>query len=87
VKRMLLLPMAMLLVGLFLGSVALAKATSQPSSGSGESTPSGYAPFAAPVQVTTGLLAPSGGPSILLAGAALLLGTGVLTCTILTRRE
>jgi hypothetical protein len=94
VKRMHLLTMAMFLVGLFLGSVALAKATSQPSSGSGESTPSGYAPFAAPVQVTTGplvsttgLLAPSGGPSILLAGAALLLGTGVLTCTILTRRE
>jgi hypothetical protein len=87
VKRMLLLTMAMFLAGFFLGSVALAKATSQPSSRSGESTPSSYAPFAAPVQVTTGLLAPSGGPSILLAGAALLLGTGVLTCTILTRRE
>jgi hypothetical protein len=35
---------------------------------------------------TTGFLAPSGGPSILLPAVALLLGTGVLNYTILTRR-
>jgi len=69
-KRMLLLPMAMFLVGLFVGSVALAQGTTV-------------------MQDTTMIvvdLAPSGGPSILLPAAALLLGTGVLKYAILRRR-
>ena len=74
-KKMLLLTMAMFLVGLFLGSVALAQQTTVMDA-------IGVAPTTA---LTTGPLAPSGGPSILLPAAALLLGTGVLTYTILRR--
>jgi len=74
-KKMLLLTMAMFLVGLFLGSVALAQQTTVMDA-------IGVAPTTA---LTTGPLAPSGGPWILLPAAALLLGTGVLTYTILRR--
>ncbi len=35
---------------------------------------------------TTGVLGPTGGPSILLPAAALLLGSGILTYAILRRR-
>ena len=73
--KMLLLTMAMFLVGLFLGSVALAQQTTVMDA-------IGVAPTTA---LTTGPLAPSGGPWILLPAAALLLGTGVLTYTILRR--
>jgi TRAP-type C4-dicarboxylate transport system permease small subunit len=38
------------------------------------------------METTPGALAPSGGPSILLPAAALLLGSGVLTYAILRRR-
>jgi hypothetical protein len=82
-KKMLLLAMAMFLVGLFFGSVALAQdatviggTTISEVVGTPNTVPRG----------TTGPLAPSGGPSILLAGAALLLGAGILTYTILRRR-
>ena len=71
-KKMLVLTMAMVLVGLFLGSVALAQTTVM----------IGKAPTPA---LTTGPLAPSGGPWILLPIAALVLGTGVLTYTIFRR--
>jgi hypothetical protein len=64
-KRGLLLTVAIFLVGLFVGSVALAQGTT--------------------VMVVD--LVPSGGPSILLPAAALLLGSGVLTYAILRRRE
>ena len=74
-KKILLLTMAMVLVGLFLGSVALAQQTTVTDA-------IGVAPTTA---LTTGPLAPSGGPSILLPAAALVLGTGVLTYTILRR--
>jgi hypothetical protein len=47
-----------------------------------ETTPMG----ATPMEETTPGLAPSGGPSILLPAAALLLGSGVLTYAILRRR-
>jgi hypothetical protein len=85
-KKMLLLAMAMFLVGLFFGSVALAQdatvfrgTTMIGVDVFGEKPPPSS-------QGTTGPLAPSGGPSILLPAAALLLGTGVLTYTILRRR-
>jgi hypothetical protein len=72
-KKMLVLTMAMVLVGLFLGSVALAQQT----------TVISYPPLGPPATaLTTGPLAPSGGPWILLPIAALVLGTGVLTYTI-----
>jgi hypothetical protein len=74
-KKMLLLTMAMFLVGLFLGSVALAQQTTVMDA-------IGVAPTTA---LTTGPLAPSGGPWILLPIAALVLGTGVLTYTIFRR--
>ena len=85
-KQMLLLTMAMVLVGLYLGSVALAQLT-QTTVMHGTTM---YAPIdgigvAPTTALTTGPLAPSGGPSILLPAAALLLGTGVLTYTILRR--
>ena len=74
-KKMLVLTMAMVLVGLYLGSVALAQQTTVTDA-------IGEAPTTA---LTTGPLAPSGGPWILLPIAALVLGTGVLTYTILRR--
>ena len=74
-KKMLVLTMAIVLVGLFLGSVALAQQTTVMDA-------IGVAPTTA---LTTGPLAPSGGPWILLPAAALVLGTGVLTYTILRR--
>jgi hypothetical protein len=68
---------------LFFGSVALAKdviviggTTMSEVFGTPNTVPKG----------TTGPLAPSGGPSLLLPAAALLLGTGVLTYIILRRR-
>jgi hypothetical protein len=73
-KKMLVLTMAMVLVGLYLGSVALAQTTVMDAIG--------VAPTTA---LTTGPLAPSGGPWILLPIAALVLGTGVLTYTIFRR--
>ena len=93
-KKMLLLVMAMFLVGQFLGSVALAQdatviggttmidvdvlAPEREGGQHGEKPP--------PVpRGTTGFLAPSGGPSILLPGAALLLGAGALTYSVLRR--
>ena len=83
-KKMLLLTMAMVLVGLFLGSVALAQQTTVMNGTTmlGGVDAIGEAPTTA---LTTGPLAPSGGPWILLPAAALLLGTGVLTYTILRR--
>jgi hypothetical protein len=75
-KKMLLLAIAMFLVGLFFGSVALAQSTTMVMDA-----------HAAP---TTGIitavdLGPSGGPSILLPGAALVLGTGCLIYAIVRR--
>ena len=84
-KKMLLLTMAMVLVGLFLGSVALAQTTVMHGTtmlGVGGVDAIGVAPTTA---LTTGPLAPGGGPWILLPIAALLLGTGVLTYTIFRR--
>jgi hypothetical protein len=73
-KRILLLTVATLLLGLLLGSAVLAQGTTEMT--------------AATVMETTpaGDLAPSGGPAILLPVAALLLGSGVLTYAILRRR-
>jgi len=72
-KKMLLLAMAIFLVGLFLGSVALAQGTTMIGGGT--------------ITVITSVdLGPTGGPPILLPGAALVLGAGVLTYTIIRRR-
>ena len=86
-KKMLLLTMAMVLVGLFLGSVALAQTTVM-----NGTTMISYPPLGPPPTTSnliavdpTGPLPPSGGPWIVLPAAALLLGTGVLTYTILRR--
>ena len=80
-KKMLLLTMAMVLVGLYLGSVALAQTTVL-----NGTTMIFYPPLRPPATaLTTGPLAPSGGPWILLPIAALVLGTGVLTYTIFRR--
>jgi hypothetical protein len=76
-KRLLLLTMAMCLVGLFLGSVALAQ----------DLTVLHGTTIIRPRPLTVADLGPTGGPSLLLAAAALLLGTGVLTHAILRRRE
>jgi hypothetical protein len=74
--------MAMVLVGLFLGSAPLAQQITVMNG----TTMISYPPLGAPATaLTTGPLAPSGGSSILLPAAALLLGTGVLTYTILRR--
>ena len=82
-KKMLVLTMAMVLVRLFLGSVALAQTTVMHGTTMFPAVDAiGVAPTTA---LTTGPLAPSGGSSILLPAAALLLGTGVLTYTILRR--
>jgi hypothetical protein len=83
-KKMLLLTMAMVLVGLFLGSVALAQ---QFTVIEGRTTIlfADGAREAPTTALTTGPLAPSGGPWILLPIAALVLGTGVLTYTIFRR--
>ena len=74
-KRILLLTVATLLLGLLLGSVVLAQGTTEMTAATTamETTPAGD-------------LAPSGGQSILLPAAALLLGTGVLTYAIFRRR-
>ena len=88
-KKMLLLTMAMVLVGLFLGSVALAQQTTVMhgttmiifSDGGFAGAPT----TALTTALTTGPLASSGGPSIVLPAAALLVGTGVLTYAILRR--
>ena len=81
-KKMLLLTMAMLLVGLLLGSVALAQQITVMNG----TTFISYPPLGPPATaLTTGPLAPRGGPWILLPIAAFLLGTGVLTYTILRR--
>jgi hypothetical protein len=74
-KRMLLLTVATLLVGLLLGSVALAQEGTEMT-----------AMTAMTAETTPGALAPSGGPAILLPAVALLLGTGVLTYAVLRRR-
>jgi hypothetical protein len=71
-RRILLLTVATLLIGLLLSSVALAQGTTEMTATVAETTP--------------GALTPSGGPSILLPAAALLLGTGVLTYAVLRRR-
>jgi hypothetical protein len=82
-KKMLLLTMAMVLVGLHLGSVALAQTTVMHGTTMFPAVDAiGVAPTTA---LTTGPLAPSGGPWILLPIAALVLGTGVLTYTIFRR--
>ena len=70
-RRILMLAAATFLVGLFLGSVALAQGTEM---------------TATVAETTPGALTPSGGPSILLPAAALLVGAGVLTYAILRRR-
>ena len=73
-KRILLLTVATLLLGLLLSSAVLAQGTTEMTAATVmETTP-------------TGDLAPSGGPAILLPAAALLLGTGVLIYAILRRR-
>jgi hypothetical protein len=74
VKRILLLTVATLLLGLLLSSAVLAQGTTEMT--------------AATVMETTpaGDLQPTGGPAILVPAAALLLGTGVLTYAILRRR-
>jgi hypothetical protein len=74
----------MFLVGLFLGSVALAQQITVMNGTTGIIF---YDGVVAPTTAFTGYgpLAPSGGTSILLPAAALLLGTGVLTYTILRR--
>jgi hypothetical protein len=72
-KRMLLLTVATLLVGLLLGSVVLAQETTEMT-------------VATATETTPGPLAPSGGASILLPAAALLVGAGVLTYAVLRRR-
>jgi hypothetical protein len=85
-KKLLLLMMPMFLVGLILGSVALAKGGLTVIDGTTmivELAPG--MPGFPTMQATTGPLAPSGGPSLLLPGAALLLGTGVLTYSVLRR--
>ena len=85
-KRMLLLTVATLLVGLLLGSVAMAQETTammaehtldRADLKTGPLAPSG--PLVPP-------LAPSGGMLILLPAAALLVGAGVLTYAVLRRR-
>ncbi len=81
-KKMLVLTMAMVLVGLFLGSAPLAQQITVMNGTTMISYPP-LGPLA--TALTTGPLAPSGGSSILLPAAALLLGTGVLTYTILRR--
>jgi hypothetical protein len=79
-KKMLVLTMAMVLVGLFLGSMALAQTNVMDGT-----TMISYPPLGPPATaLTTGPLAPSG-PWILLPAAALVLGTGVLTYTIFRR--
>ncbi len=70
-RRILLLAAATFLVGLLLGSVALAQGTEM---------------TATVAETTPGAIPPSGGPSILLPAAALLVGAGVLTYAILRRR-
>ena len=81
-KKMLLLTMAMVLVGLFLGSVALAQTTVMHGTTMlGGVDVIGEAPTTA---LTTGPQAPSGWWN-LLPIAALVLGTGVLTYTIFRR--
>ena len=75
-KKMLLLAMAMFLVGLFFGSVALAQGTTVTTVAQAPTRGGPLAP-----------LAPSGGgPSILLPAAALMLGSGVLIYAIVRRR-
>ena len=82
-KKMLVLTMAMVLVGFYLGSVALAQTTVMHGTTMFPAVDAiGVAPTTA---LTTGPLAPSGGPWILLPIAALVLGTGVLTYTIFRR--
>jgi hypothetical protein len=83
-KKMLLLTMAMVLVGLFLGSVALAQTTVMHGT-TFFFEDGGFAVAPTTASTPYGPLAPSGGPSILLPAAALVLGTGVLTYTILRR--
>ena len=83
-KKMLVLTMAMVLVGLFLGSAPLAQQITVMNGTTGIifNDPIAVAPTTA---LTTSPLAPSGGPWILLPIAALVLGTGVLTYTIFRR--
>jgi hypothetical protein len=81
-KKMLLVMMAMVLVGLFLGSVALAQQTTVMHGTTMISLPPLGPPATA---LTTSPLAPNGGLWILLPIAALVLGTGVLTYTIFRR--
>jgi hypothetical protein len=74
-KRFFLLSVATFFVGLFLGSVALAQGTTVIDALAGGTT-----------QGPQGPLAPSGGPALLLPGAVLLLGVGILTYAYLRRR-
>ena len=73
-KRILLLTVATLLLGLLLGSVVLAQGTTEMTAATTamETTPAGDLP-------------PSGGRAILLPVPELLLGSGVLTSAILRR--
>ena len=80
-KRVLMLTVATLLLGLLLSSAVLAQGTTEMTAATVMET------TAATVMETTpaGDLAPSGGASLLLPAAALLLGTGVMTYAILRR--
>jgi hypothetical protein len=92
-KRAILLATAALLLMLVLAPVALAQETTampeDTGRAAGETMPMGAEATGAEATMPGGgrqPLAPSGGPAILLPAAALLLGSGILTYSILRRR-
>jgi hypothetical protein len=78
-KRVILVTVVALVAMLVFAPMALAQSAS--ASASAMSASAG-----ATTMETTGVLGPTGGPSILLPAAALLLGSGILTYAILRRR-
>ena len=75
-KRVILVTVVALVAMLVFAPMALAQSASASASASAGAT----------TMETTGVLGPTGGPSILLPAAALLLGSGILTYAILRRR-